>query len=97
MNEDGDSEHGQKNDPANIADINWGTSILQLKTSTRVRKLVQSLTYDSCIAQHYLFVDKVSNCIEPKCFEDACEQSKWNMLLRKKLMPQTKMIPRVSA
>ena len=56
------------------ADINRGTTTLQFWRSSRVRKYVQRLTYDSCIALHYLFMAKVSDFIQPNCFANAYEK-----------------------
>ena len=72
MNEDGDGEHGKKDDFAYKTNINPRASILELRRSTRVRNHVQRLRYDIFITQHFMVI--VSNYVEPNCFKDTCEK-----------------------
>ena len=79
-----DTENEKIDDYVEEADINCGTTS-QLRRSSRIRKLVQRLTYDSCIAQHYLFMAKVNDFIEPNCFEDAFKNREWKCAMQEEI------------
>ena len=73
------------NDYVEDVDINHGTTTSQLRRSSRVRKPIQRLTNDSCIVQHYLFMAKVNEFIEPNCFEDGREKREWKCAMQKEI------------
>ena len=81
---DVDTEKEKIDDYVEEADINCGTTS-QLRRSSRIRKLVQRLTYDSCISQHYLFMAKVNDFIEPNCFEDAYKNREWKCVMQEEI------------
>jgi hypothetical protein len=49
-----------------------------VRRSTRVKYLVQKLTYDGFVAHHYAYMVKVIQEVEPTCFEQAVGNSKWD-------------------
>jgi hypothetical protein len=49
-----------------------------IRRSTRVKYLVQRLTYDGFTAHHYAYMVKVIQEVEPTCFEQAVENPKWD-------------------
>ena len=67
------------------SDINHETSTLELRRSTRIRKPTERLTYESFIAQHYLFMAKVNEYTEPTDFEDASQKPKWKNAMKEEI------------
>jgi len=49
-----------------------------VRRSTRVKYLVQRLTYDGYVAHHYAYMMKVIQKVEPICFEQAVGNPKWD-------------------
>jgi hypothetical protein len=49
-----------------------------VRRSTRVKYLIQKLTYDGFVAHHYTYMVKVIQEVEPTCFEQAVGNSKWD-------------------
>ncbi len=49
-----------------------------VRRSTRVKYLVQILTYDGFVAHHYAYMVKVIQEVEPICFEQAVGNPKWD-------------------
>ena len=82
---DVDTENEKIDDYVEEADINRGTTTSQSRRSSSVRKHVQRITYDSCIAQHYLFMAKVNDFIEPNCFEDAYKKREWKCAMQEEI------------
>ena len=70
---DVDTENEKIDDYVEEADINCGTTS-QLRRSSRIRKLVLRLTYDSCIAQHYLFMPKVNDAYKNREWKCAMQE-----------------------
>jgi hypothetical protein len=50
----------------------------EVRRSTRVKYLVQKLTYDGFVAHHYAYMVKVIQKVEPTCFEQAVGNPKWD-------------------
>jgi hypothetical protein len=49
-----------------------------VQRSTRIKYLVQRLTYDGFVAHHYAYMVRVIQEVEPTCFEQAVGNSKWD-------------------
>jgi hypothetical protein len=49
-----------------------------VQRSTRVKYLIQRLTYDGYVAHHYAYMVKVIQEVEPTCFEQAVGNPKWD-------------------
>ncbi len=49
-----------------------------VQISTRVKYLVQILTYDGFVPHHYAYMVKVIQEVEPTCFEQAVGNPKWD-------------------
>jgi hypothetical protein len=49
-----------------------------VRRSTRIKYLVQILTYDGFVAHHYAYMVKVIHEVEPTCFEHAIGNPKWD-------------------
>ena len=49
----------------------------KLRRSTRIKNLVQRLSYDSYLAHHYAYMENVVQVIEPTCFEEAIGNENW--------------------
>ncbi len=49
-----------------------------MRRSTRVKYLVQRLTYDGSIVHHYAYMVRVIQKVEPTCFEQAVGNTKWD-------------------
>jgi len=56
-----------------------------VRRSTRVKYLVQRLTYDGFIAHHYTYMVRVIQEVEPTCFEQAVGNSKWDNAMDEKM------------
>jgi hypothetical protein len=50
----------------------------EIQRSTRIKYLIQRLTYDGFIAHHYAYIVKVIQEVEPTCFEQAIGNPKWD-------------------
>jgi hypothetical protein len=48
------------------------------RRSTRVKYLVQRLTYDGFVVHHYVYMVRVIQQVEPICFEQAIGNPKWD-------------------
>jgi hypothetical protein len=48
-----------------------------VRRSTRVKYLIQKLTYDGFVFHHYAYMVKVIQEVEPTCFEQAIGNLKW--------------------
>jgi len=49
-----------------------------VRRSTRVKYLVQRLTYDGFVVHHYAYMVRVIQEVEPICFEQATRNPKWD-------------------
>ena len=49
----------------------------KLRRSSRVKKPVQHLRYDSYVARHCAYMAKIVQDVEPTCFDDAVGDAKW--------------------
>jgi len=49
-----------------------------VRRSTRVKYLVQRLTYDGFVVHHYAYMVKVIQEVEPTCFEQTVRNPKWD-------------------
>jgi len=49
-----------------------------VRRSTRIKNLVQRLTYDGFVAHHYAYMVRVIREVEPTCFEQAVGNPKWD-------------------
>jgi hypothetical protein len=49
-----------------------------VRRSTRVKYLIQRLTYDGFVAHHYAYMVKVIQEVEPTCFEQTVGNPKWD-------------------
>jgi hypothetical protein len=49
-----------------------------VRRSTRIKYLVQRLTYDGFVAHHYAYMVRVIQEVEPTCFEQAVGNPKWD-------------------
>jgi len=49
-----------------------------VQRSTRIKYLVQRLTYGGFVAHHYAYMVRVIQEVEPTCFEQAVGNSKWD-------------------
>jgi hypothetical protein len=49
-----------------------------IQRSTRVKYLVQRLTYDGFVAHHYTYMVRVIQEVEPTCFEETVGNLKWD-------------------
>jgi len=49
-----------------------------VRRSTRVKYLVQRLTYDGFVVHHYAYMVKIIHEVEPTCFEQAVGNPKWD-------------------
>jgi len=49
-----------------------------VRRSTRIKNLVQILTYDGFVAHHYAYMVRVIREVEPTCFEQAVGNPKWD-------------------
>jgi len=52
-----------------------------IRRSTRVKYLIQKLTYDGFVAHHYAYMEKVIQEVEPTCFEQAVKNPKWDNVM----------------
>jgi hypothetical protein len=56
-----------------------------MKISTRVKYLVQKLTYDGFVIHHYAYMVRVIHEVEPTCFEQAVGKPKWDNAMVEKM------------
>jgi hypothetical protein len=49
-----------------------------VRRSTRIKYLIQKLTYDGFVAHHYTYMVRVIQEVEPTCFEQAVGNPKWD-------------------
>ncbi len=56
-----------------------------IRRSTRVKYLVQRLTYDGFVAHHYAYMVRVIQEVEPTCFEHAVGNPKWDNAMDEKM------------
>ncbi len=56
-----------------------------VRRSTRVKYLVQKLTYDGFVAHHYAYMMRVIQEVEPTCFEQATGNPKWDNAMDEKM------------
>jgi hypothetical protein len=49
-----------------------------VRRSTRVKYLVQRLTYDGFVVHHYAYMVKIIHEVEPTCFEQVVGNPKWD-------------------
>jgi hypothetical protein len=49
-----------------------------VRRSTRIKYLIQKLTYDGFVAHHYTYMVRVIQEVEPTCFEHAVGNPKWD-------------------
>jgi hypothetical protein len=49
-----------------------------VRKSTRVKYLIQRLTFDGFVAHHYAYMVRVIQKVEPTCFEQAVGNPKWD-------------------
>ncbi len=57
-----------------------------MRRSTRVKYLIQRLTYDGFVAHHYAYMVKVIHEVEPTCFEQAIGNPKWDNAMDKEMV-----------
>lgn len=53
----------------------------KLRRSSRVKKPVQRLMYDGYVANHYAYMEKVVEVVEPTCFDDAIGNVHWEKVM----------------
>jgi hypothetical protein len=56
-----------------------------VRRSTRVKYLVQRLTYDGFVAHHYAYIMRVIQEVEPTCFEQAIGNPKWDNAMNEEM------------
>jgi len=57
-----------------------------VQRSTRVKYLVQKLTYDGFVAHHYTYTVRVIQEVKPPCFEQVVGNPKWNNAMDEKMV-----------
>jgi len=57
-----------------------------VRRSTRVKYLVQRLTYDGFVVHHYAYMVKIIQEVEPTCFELAIGNPKWDNAMDEKMV-----------
>jgi len=56
-----------------------------VRRSTRVKYLIQRLTYDGFVVHHYAYMVRVIQEVEPTCFKQALGNLKWDNALDEKM------------
>ncbi len=56
-----------------------------VRRSTRVKYLVERLTYDGFVAHHYAYMVRVIWEVEPTCFEQAIGNPKWDNAMNEEM------------
>ncbi len=56
-----------------------------VQKSTRIKYLVQRLTYDGFVADHYAYMVRVIQEVEPTCFEQVVGNPKWDNAMDEKM------------